>query len=83
MFNYFAETENVSKRGGNRIAGSLFWIRLDKDGIPSMTYDKKSNEQKAKLPESVLKFCCESVLSLLGDKQKVFWASLNTTAKIC
>ena len=70
VVNNFAEPESGSKRRGNRIAGALFWVKLDQDGNPSMTYNKKSNEKKANFPEPVLKFCCEEVLRLLCDKSK-------------
>ena len=68
--NQFAEPERVSSKGKNRIAGSLFWIKFDKNGNLSMPPDKKSNEKKAHFPEQVLKFCCEEVLTLLCDKTK-------------
>ena len=51
-----------------QIAGALFWIKLDKEGNTSMAYDKQSNQRKSNIPEPVLKFCCETVLSLLTDQ---------------
>ena len=57
VVNHFAEPESLSNRGKTRIAGALFWIKVDQDGNPSMKYDKKSNEKKVNLTEPVLKFC--------------------------
>jgi len=66
----FSRKENTRNTLKHKIAGSLFWIRYDPNGIPTMIYDKKSNQGNCLHPHLILEFCCNKVLPLLRDQSK-------------